>query len=82
MEGLARFVRADIWLARRETERGLEEGDRALALARAVRDPQAMFPSLSSRARQLVEAGRVGQGETLLDELLDRADGQELLPNE
>jgi class 3 adenylate cyclase/tetratricopeptide (TPR) repeat protein len=69
MDSQCLLVKARIGLARGDT-RALDHAGRALAEARLVRDPQAVYPALAVDARAKVAAGRLEEGQVLVDELL------------
>jgi class 3 adenylate cyclase/predicted ATPase len=56
--------------ARGDLDRAGELWDRSLELARDVKDPQAMGPTLAGRARFLLDLGRTDEASAHLDELL------------
>jgi tetratricopeptide (TPR) repeat protein len=65
-----RAIRALIRLARGEIADALDDSEKALAVARRAKDPQALSPALSCRARVLFEAGRATEADAAVDELL------------
>jgi len=66
----ARVVRARIRVARGDEAGALDDSDRALARARAARDPQMLFPALAAGAHAALLAGRADEAAKLADELL------------
>jgi tetratricopeptide (TPR) repeat protein len=70
-----RAIRALIRLARGEIADALDDSEKAVALARRAKDPQALSPSLSTRARILFEAGRESEADAAVDELLTALPG-------
>jgi class 3 adenylate cyclase/tetratricopeptide (TPR) repeat protein len=62
--------RGRIRLGRGDTERALEDADRAVALARRMKDPQALLPALSFSSFARMEAGRSQEASRLADELV------------
>jgi tetratricopeptide (TPR) repeat protein len=69
LEGLARTVRSWICLGRDELGRAAEESEKALAIGRNAKDPQAVRPALITRAQVLHASGRSDEARALLDEL-------------
>ena len=69
MDVMAHDVRAKIELARGEAG-AWDEAERALELARAVKDPQVLYPVLASNARAAAFTGRADAAAALIDELL------------
>jgi tetratricopeptide (TPR) repeat protein len=69
MDVMAYDVRARIALARGEAG-AWDEAERALQLARAVKDPQVVYPVLASSARAAAFTGRADVAAALVDELL------------
>jgi class 3 adenylate cyclase/tetratricopeptide (TPR) repeat protein len=72
-----RLVRARILLARGSTEGALADAERALAFARRVGYPEALFPPLAFRARALAAIGRRDEAAALATELLELWHGHE-----
>lgn len=70
LEGPIRVLRTRMRLGRGDVAGALDDSERALALARAVRDPQVLDPTLLARARVLLAAGHRGDAEAMIDELL------------
>jgi class 3 adenylate cyclase/tetratricopeptide (TPR) repeat protein len=64
--------RAWIRLARDDVAGTLEDMDRAVADARTMREPQALFPALGAAARVYVELGRDEEARALGAELLEQ----------
>jgi class 3 adenylate cyclase/tetratricopeptide (TPR) repeat protein len=64
------LVRGLIRFARRDPAGADANSARALQLARAVKDPQTLYPILAARARLLLDLGRRDESERLIDELL------------
>jgi class 3 adenylate cyclase/tetratricopeptide (TPR) repeat protein len=75
------LVRGWIALARGDEAPALEDAGRALALAREAGDPQNLYPALALRARALAAAGRHGEAEEHVDELLSLMREQPSLPS-
>src|SRR5439155_16428267 len=69
MDVQARQVRARIALARAAATAASEAGE-ALTLARAVGDPQVLYPALAFAAREASSVGRLKEAATAIDELL------------
>jgi class 3 adenylate cyclase/tetratricopeptide (TPR) repeat protein len=69
MDVIALDVQARIALARGEAG-AWDEAEHALQLARAVKDPQVVYPVLASSARVAARTGRVDEAAALVDELL------------
>jgi tetratricopeptide (TPR) repeat protein len=63
-------VEARLADARGEVSRATELWDRSLALARAVKDPQAMGLALAGKARFLLDQGRRAEASALVDDVL------------
>jgi class 3 adenylate cyclase/tetratricopeptide (TPR) repeat protein len=70
MEGGCRYVRAEIALARGDTETARAEARRATELARSIRDPQALNPLLVFEARARLAAGDWAGANALADEVV------------
>jgi hypothetical protein len=70
MDVAAWDVRALIRLARDDTAGALADSERALAFARAVRDPQVLLPVLAFQSKILLAAGRRSDAVASVDELL------------
>jgi tetratricopeptide (TPR) repeat protein len=68
--GPARLVRAGIVLGRADVVGALEDSERAMFIAREIKDPQLLGPALVARARALVAAGDQPAADELLAELL------------
>ncbi|HEU4397487.1 MAG TPA: BTAD domain-containing putative transcriptional regulator [Actinomycetota bacterium] len=81
MECECRFWRGRIHLARGEVRAALEDGERALALAREAGDPQNLDPALAFGARLLLAADRPAEAGKLVDELLAGLAGRLLNPD-
>jgi class 3 adenylate cyclase/tetratricopeptide (TPR) repeat protein len=69
MDVMAHDVRARMALARGEAG-AWDEAERAIELARAVKDPQVVYPVLASNARAALQTGRADEAPALVDELL------------
>jgi predicted ATPase/class 3 adenylate cyclase len=69
MDVMAHDVRARIAFARGEAG-AWDEAEHALELARAVKDPQVVYPVLASNARAAAFTGRADEAAALVDELL------------
>jgi class 3 adenylate cyclase/tetratricopeptide (TPR) repeat protein len=69
MDVQARQVRARIALARGAATAGTE-GDEALKMARAMKDPQVLYPALAFSAREAGFGGDMEKSAALADELL------------
>jgi class 3 adenylate cyclase/tetratricopeptide (TPR) repeat protein len=65
-----RRIRARVRFGRGDVGGALEEIDRAVALAREIKDPQVLGPAFSGAARIYAELGREEEARSLLDELL------------
>ncbi|MBD0337921.1 MAG: AAA family ATPase [Thermoleophilia bacterium] len=63
-------LRAEVRLFRGDLDAALTDLERAVALAREARDPQATAPTLATAMFAFVEAGRRQEALALLDELL------------
>jgi len=81
MECECRFWRGRIRLARGELAAALEDGERALELARESGDPQNLDPALAFGARVLLAADRPAEAGKLVDELLAGLAGRLLNPD-
>jgi tetratricopeptide (TPR) repeat protein len=81
MECQCRVWRGRIRLARGELAPALEDGQRALELARESGDPQNVDPALAFGARVLLAADRVAEAAKLVDELLASQAGRLLNPD-
>jgi tetratricopeptide (TPR) repeat protein len=83
MDSVCRYVRGTISLARGDTESALVDAQRATTFARAVKDPQALYPAIAFQARVELAAGDTKAANSLADELLamwaDRSAGLELV---
>jgi class 3 adenylate cyclase/tetratricopeptide (TPR) repeat protein len=64
------LIRAKLTLARESAEQALEDGEKALELARGVGVPQILFPRLAFQAHALAAAGRADAAAACADELL------------
>ncbi|MFL6017942.1 MAG: hypothetical protein ACJ74V_10445, partial [Gaiellaceae bacterium] len=53
-----------------DVQAALANSERALELSRDIKDPQSLHPALKFRATSLLFAGRRGEAEELVDELL------------
>ena len=73
METAARSVLGEVLTARGDPDHGLAESERALALARSAKDPQALYPTLAAGAWMLARAGRFGEATDRVEELLGLA---------
>jgi tetratricopeptide (TPR) repeat protein len=62
-------VRAGLRLARGDLEGADADTQRALALARQIKDPQTLYPGLASRARTSFELGQDREARALAHEL-------------
>jgi class 3 adenylate cyclase/tetratricopeptide (TPR) repeat protein len=74
MEAPVRRVRGEIRLLRGDLEGALEDAEAAVEFARVARDLWFFYPSLTFRARVLLAAGRKGEANVVVDDLL-RLDG-------
>jgi DNA-binding SARP family transcriptional activator/class 3 adenylate cyclase len=81
MECECRVWRGRIRLAKGEVAAALEDGERALALARESGDPQNLDPALTFGARVLLAAERHAEAAKLVDELLTGLAGRLLNPD-
>ena len=70
-----RYTRALISLARGKIADALDDSEKAVAVARRAKDPQALSPALSSRARILFEAGLESEADAAVHELLTALPG-------
>ncbi len=70
MEAPCRSIRGTIRVARGDIDEGLADTAGGLDDARAIKDPQALYPALSFHADALVSAGRVDDAAVVVDELL------------
>src|SRR5262245_2773716 len=77
LEGLFRWYRGRIRLARGDRSGALDDAARALEFSRAARDPQLVIPSLAFQARLLWELDEDGAEPAAL-ELVERSDGLKL----
>jgi tetratricopeptide (TPR) repeat protein len=80
MECECRVWRGRIHLTRGEVAAALEDGERALELARESGDPQNIDPALAFGARVLLAADRHTEAAELVDELLAGLPGRMLNP--
>jgi hypothetical protein len=64
------LIRAKLSLARESAEHALEDGEKALELARGVGAPQILFPRLAFQAHALAAAGHADAAAACADELL------------
>ena len=69
----ALMVRARIRLGRDDIRGATADSERALALARLVKDPQALFPVMADCAHVLYDGGEVQRAADLVDEFLREA---------
>jgi hypothetical protein len=81
MECDCRIWRGRIELARGEVDAALEDGWRALALARESGDAQNLDPALAFTARSLLAAARPVEASELVGELLTSLQGRVLNPD-
>jgi class 3 adenylate cyclase/tetratricopeptide (TPR) repeat protein len=70
MEAVVREVRALIRLARGDGQGALADSERALTLARAAQDPQALYPALAFHSQILLTIGLRAEAVPFVDELL------------
>ena len=70
MEAVVREVRALIRLARGDGQGALADSERALTLARAAQDPQALYPALAFQSQILLTVGLRAEAVPFVDELL------------
>jgi len=80
MQHLCRLVRAHVRLAHGDVDGARADADLAARDSRAIRDPQALIPSLSSRVFILARTGDVAETERALAELADARHGLESEP--
>ena len=80
LESLCRLWRARIRLARGDRDGAVADARAALTLAREAGDPYDQQPALGILACALIAAGRAGEAEALLDELLGSLRGSLLQP--
>jgi hypothetical protein len=71
MEGMARDIRAMIWLARGEPVEALAEARLATELSRPAKDPQTLNPALAYQASVALSAGDRSAADALADELVE-----------
>jgi predicted ATPase/class 3 adenylate cyclase len=69
-EPLVRHARAEIRLARGDSDGAIDDVQKALALARVVKDPQTLFFELGFAARVHADLGHLDEARTLARELL------------
>jgi class 3 adenylate cyclase/tetratricopeptide (TPR) repeat protein len=69
MAAVCHEVRARVRVARGDLAGADDDTQRAVALARQIKDPQALYPGLASRARALFELSRDGEARALANEL-------------
>jgi class 3 adenylate cyclase/tetratricopeptide (TPR) repeat protein len=67
------MVRARIRLGRDDIRGATADSDRALALARIVKDPQALFPAMAEAAHVQHNSGNIQRAAELVDEFLAAA---------
>jgi tetratricopeptide (TPR) repeat protein len=81
MAGLARMARAKILLGRGDSADALADIDQSLQLAREMKDPQIVYPTLASAARSFASLGRRERATATADELLGllRSGGRDAL---
>jgi class 3 adenylate cyclase/tetratricopeptide (TPR) repeat protein len=70
-EGQARGIRALIRVMRGDADGALEDSNRALELARTIKDPQRLIPSILGSARVRGLLGREAEARALAQEALD-----------
>jgi tetratricopeptide (TPR) repeat protein len=75
--GPARVIRARIFVGRGETASALAESEQALSMARSVKDPQFLGPTLVARVRALAAAGDRAGADELVDEILRDHDAEQ-----
>ncbi|MBA3716650.1 MAG: AAA family ATPase [Actinobacteria bacterium] len=82
MEAPCRSTRGTISIARGDVDGGLDDTAGGLECARAIKDPQVLYPALSSHAAALVSVGRLTDAAPVVDELLGewRAGTRRYLP--
>jgi hypothetical protein len=71
MQHVCRFARATIRLARGDGRGAAADSDAAIEHARAIRDPQALIPSLAAQAFLLASTGDVAGAVRTLTELAE-----------
>ena len=76
LETQHRQSRSRIRLGRGDLRGALEDTDRAVAVGREARDPQALLPGLAERARALFFSGREDEAEAVVSEIMDLNGGQ------
>jgi tetratricopeptide (TPR) repeat protein len=69
--GACNLLLANAWVALGDLPGALSSSERALELARQVKDPQQLHPALLARARTLLATDRRRESGELLDELMD-----------
>jgi class 3 adenylate cyclase/tetratricopeptide (TPR) repeat protein len=80
MEIPSRIVRGHVRLGRGDREGGLEDGAKALEIARRAGDLQVLYPALAFEARVLLAAGRREDADELVSEIFDRLRPSDVLP--
>jgi class 3 adenylate cyclase/tetratricopeptide (TPR) repeat protein len=70
-----RRIRARVRFGRDDIDGALEELERAVVIARQVKDPQVLAPALGAAARIYAELGREEEARSFLDELLPELPG-------
>jgi hypothetical protein len=68
-------LRGRIRLGRLEEQAAVSDAERAVAFARSVKDPQALYPALADCAHIFVEIGSPERAAPLVDEFLDTLRG-------
>jgi class 3 adenylate cyclase/tetratricopeptide (TPR) repeat protein len=71
LETQHRQSRSRIRLGRGDVAGALEDTERAVQAGREAKDPQALLPCLAERARTLFVAGRQGEAEKLVEEIIE-----------
>jgi class 3 adenylate cyclase len=70
LEPQARWIRANIRLARGDTDDALADNERGIALGREAKDPQVLVHALGSSLHAAEALGRIDQARALASELL------------
>jgi predicted ATPase len=72
MQHVSRQVRALVRLARDDVRGAVEDGNSAAEMARTIRDPQSIFPALTTCASCAVSAGDTAGATAVVEELFER----------
>jgi class 3 adenylate cyclase/tetratricopeptide (TPR) repeat protein len=71
MDSICRYVRGAIRLARGDVEAAGADARRGTELARAVKDPQALYPAIAFEGRAALAAGNLEAANAVADELVE-----------